>query len=111
MEDEDFFVFIFILFLSLLLLVLYINYDSEITLSPKELSEILKNTDQTPCVRDKLSKYFSCEGKCEPLSRSEMEYTLSICKGEKENKWKEEENRKLFEMQRSVINRHGEDGK
>ncbi|QDX30929.1 hypothetical protein [Dickeya poaceiphila] len=106
--------FIFVLFISLISLlshVFHIGDDFEKPPSTKELNEILDNTDQNACAREKLSKYFSCEENCKPLSKSEMEYTLSICKIEEESKKKEEENRKLFEMQRSAINKHNEEGK
>ncbi|AYC17904.1 hypothetical protein DZA65_00999 [Dickeya dianthicola] len=110
MDGED--VGVIAIFFFLIVLVFYIwdSVDNDF-LSPKELNEILNSTDQHACAREKLSKYFSCEENCEPLSKSRMEHTLSICKIEEESKKKEEENRRLFEMQRSAINKHNEEGK
>ncbi|MBP2834706.1 hypothetical protein [Dickeya parazeae] len=89
---------IFFILIVLLFSIWDIDNESSRILSPKELNEILDSTDQHACVRDKLSKYFSCEENCEPLSKSRMEHALSTCKIEEESKKKEEENIKLFEI-------------
>ncbi|MCI4031490.1 hypothetical protein [Dickeya dianthicola] len=112
MDGEELVLFAFFSFLiCILLFISGIDNESSKLLSPKELNEILDSADQHACVREKLSKYFSCEENCEPLSKSRIEHTLSICKLEEESKKKEEENRKLFEMQRSAIIKRNEEGK
>ncbi|ULR31671.1 hypothetical protein MJO48_02860 [Dickeya fangzhongdai] len=108
---EDFIAILFLFWLVFLLFLSQVSTESEKPLATNELSKALGDTDQYPCVREQLSKYFSCENNCAPLSKSKMEDVLSTCKKEEENKKKEEENKKLFEIQCSEMNKNNKEEK